>query len=147
MLFVVGGVNERGLDAHLRQPLREKLIYTAINISLRDDVVSGFEEGHERGCDGSHAGGEGQGRVHALQRRNCFFCNRIGWITVPCIEMVSVCGAQLLVIVGDFESRGLINRSGQGSVFLLQIRSAAHSLGFGVMLFHLRCLAAIRLIG
>ena len=55
VLLIIRGVDEAGLDAHLRQPLREKLVRAAINIALRDNVVAASEQGHDGGRDRAHA--------------------------------------------------------------------------------------------
>ena len=133
VLLVLDGVDERGLYAHLWQPLREKFIHAAVDIALSNHMVAALHQRHDRGRDRSHARGERQRRFGAFQLGDRLLGNSVGGIAVTRVKVVAPAGAQLLIIVGDFESRGLIDRRGQRPVFLVQIRSAAHRLGFGVM--------------
>ena len=57
MLLVIGGVDERGLNAQLRQPLRQELVSAAIDIALRHDVIASLEQRQDGGRDRAHAGG------------------------------------------------------------------------------------------
>ena len=72
VLFVVDRIDESRLDAHLRQPLREKLVYATVDIALRHDMVAALEQRHQRGCDRTHTRGERQSRVYAFQCGDCF---------------------------------------------------------------------------
>jgi len=96
-------------------------------------VIAAFQQSHNRGRDRAHPRSENQRGLDAFQLRDGFFRNRDRGIAIARVEVIGVRGPQLLVIVGDFKRRSLIDGSRQRPVFLVEVCSAAHRLGFGVM--------------
>ncbi len=68
VLFEVVGIDKRRFNPHSGQPLREELRYPAVDVALRDDVISRLQECQDRGRDRSHAGSKRERRLHALKR-------------------------------------------------------------------------------
>jgi hypothetical protein len=133
VFFIGRGIDERGLDIQLGQPLREEFCHSAVNIALGHDVVARLQQGQDRRGDGAHAGGKGKCSVHTFQFCDSFLRHRVGRISVAGVEVVGGLHAELFLVVGDFERRRLKNRRGQRTVLLLEINPAADSLRVCVM--------------
>jgi len=57
LVFFIGrGIDERGLDIQLGQPLREEFCHSAANIALSHDVIARLQQGQDCRGDGAHAG-------------------------------------------------------------------------------------------
>ncbi len=138
VLLHVVGVDERRFDPQLRQTLREESDYAAINVALRHDMVTRLHQRQNRGRDRGHARRKQQRRIRALQFGDGILGGGVGGIAVARVVAVGRSGAHLLLHVGDFESRGLIDRSGERTVFFAEVGTAVHRLGFlaKLMLLH-----------
>src|SRR5208282_6144295 len=139
MLLDVVCVNERCFDPELRQPLRKKLGDSAINIALRHDVIASLRERKKRSGDRGHPRREKQGGVRAFEFSDGLFGDGAGWIAIARVEAVRWGDAQLLLHVGDFKRRSLIDRGGERTVFFGKVGAAADDLGFlaEFMVFHI----------
>src|ERR1019366_10122601 len=71
-----------------------------------------------------------QRRIRALQFGNGILGNRIRGIAVARVVAVGRRGAHLLLHVGDFEGRSLIDRRGEWTVLFGEAGAAAYRLGF-----------------
>ncbi len=110
--------------------MREELHDAAVDVALCRDVVPGFEKRQDRGSDCAHARRERARRLHALDRGQRLLGCRIRGI--PPARVVAVGGgyALLLVVVGDLECRGLIDRRADRTVLFLQVGRSMDSGGF-----------------
>ena len=132
------GVDERGFDSQFRQPLRQEFDHAAINIALRHDVVSRLYQRQNRSGDRGHARREHERGIRAFEFGDGILGNRVRGIAVARVVAVGGSDAQLLLHVGDFEGRGLINGCGERAVLFVEARAAAYRLGFPakLMLLH-----------
>ena len=55
------------LNAELGHELGHHVEGLTVDVAVADDVVAGLEDGHQRGGDGAHAGGEDQGLLAVFQ--------------------------------------------------------------------------------
>ncbi len=130
MLPDVIRIDERRLNSKLQQPLRQKLERAAINIALRDDMISRFHKRQNRSRNRRHARRKQQRVIHAFEFRNRSLRRRIRRISISRIKTIGRRGAHLLRHVRNFKRRCLINRSRQRPVFLVEARAAAHRRSF-----------------
>ena len=138
VLLHVVGVDEGRFDPQLRQPLRKESDHAAINIALRHDMVARLHQRKNRSSDRGHARREQQRRIRAFQFGDGIFGGGIRGIAVARVVDVGRSGAHLLLHVGDFEGRSLIDRRGERAVLLGEAGAAVNSLGFlaELVLFH-----------
>src|SRR5262249_27901391 len=80
------------------------------------------------GGDGGHAGRKNQGSIYPFELRNRLLSYGVRRIAITRIEPVGVGRPKLLVVVGDLESRGLIDRCGEWAVLLAQIDTCTNGL-------------------
>jgi hypothetical protein len=134
----VVGIDEGSFDPQPGQPLREELGDAAIDIALGHDMVAGLDQRQYRRGDRGHARRKQQCRIGAFEFGDGVFGDGTGGIAVAGVEAVGRSGADLLLQVGDFEGRSLIDRRDERPVLFGEADAAADGLGFlaELMLLH-----------
>ncbi|MCY1288947.1 hypothetical protein D9M70_380140 [compost metagenome] len=101
----VAAVGEAGLDARLRQRVRQQVVGAAIQLARRNDVVAGLRDGLDRVGDRGHARGQRQRAHAALERGQALLEHVVGRVHDAAVDIarhlqVEQVGAVLRVVEG-----------------------------------------------
>ena len=144
MLVIFRGIHKSCFNAQLRQPLTEEFRNAAIYVPLRDDVISTLQQGQNRSRNRRHPRRKQQCAIGALQFGNGRLRHGMSRVSIPGVKPVGGRGAHLLVAIGDFERRCLINRGRQRTILLAQIRAPADGFGFLAAFVRFHSIAPVR---
>ena len=146
----VAVVGKAGLDAVLRQRVREQVVGAAVQCRAADDVVAHLGDGLQRVQDGRLAAGHRQRADAAFQRRHALFQHVGGGVRDAGVDVarhlqVEQVGAVLRAVEGV--SHGLVDRHRHRLGGRVRRVAGVHGLGFKLpLLGHGRLLETTKLL-
>ena len=117
LVGVVLVLDERGLDAELRERVLEEVVRAAVDRRRRDDVVARLRDVQHGERLGRLARGDEQGAGAALERREALLDDRLGRVLDARVDVAELGEReQVLRVLGVVEHvrRGLVDRRGPG---------------------------------
>ena len=136
----VSGIYKGGSDTQRGQDLTHNNIGAAINGISADDMIAHSQQAKQRRTDGAHTGGGSYCILSTLQLSNFFLKNTDSRISGARIVIAGNFAAENthgIIRSGECKGRGLIDRSGQGTIVTVAAITSVNSLCIEASLVHI----------